>query len=151
MKKNFRKFTVDFADKAIKCSKVAYERACKGQEPEYSELSALVEKHPTFDVKIKTASETATKNMYRNLTFDKMREYIKTQPNSEEALKEMEIVIDIAEAKKFVALSEPLFIPAGYVRPKLSVYAYLVLRGTVPPSKNLNLNVPDVFFLVPKM
>ena len=99
MKKNFRKFTVDFADKAIKCSKVAYERACKGQEPEYSELCALVEKHPTFDVKIKTASETATKNMYRNLTFDKMREYIKTQPNSEEALEEMGIVIEIAKAK----------------------------------------------------
>ena len=99
MEKNFKKFTVDFADKAIKCSRKAYERACKGMNPEYDELCALVEKHPNFDVKIKTASETATKKMYGNLTFDKMREYIKTQPNSEENLAEMEMVIEIAEAK----------------------------------------------------
>ena len=99
MTKNFKKFTVDFADKAIKCSKAAYDRACKGKEPEYSELCDLVKRHPTFDVKIKTASETATKKMYRNLTFDKMREYIKTQPNSEENLAEMDIVIEIATAK----------------------------------------------------
>ncbi len=99
MKKNFRKFTVDFATKTIKCSKKAYERASKGLEPEYSELCVLVEKHPTFKVNIKKDSETATKNMYRNLTFPKMREYIRTQPNSEENLAEMEIVIEIAEAK----------------------------------------------------
>ena len=99
MKKNFRKFTVDFAAKEIKCSKKAYERACKGMEPEYTELCELVKRHPIFNVKVKTASETATKNMYRNLTFPKMREYIKTQPNSEENLAEMEMVIEIAEAK----------------------------------------------------
>lgn len=99
MTKNFKKFTVDFADKAIKCSKAAYDRACKGMEPEYEALSTLVQNHPTFAVKIKTASETATKKMYGNLTFDKMREYIKTQPNSEENLAEMEMVIEIAAAK----------------------------------------------------
>ena len=99
MIKNFQKFTVDFEARAIKCSKKAYERACKGMEPEYSELCALVERHPTFTVKIKKASETATKNMYRNLTFQKMEDYIKTQPNSEENLAEMAMVKEIAEAK----------------------------------------------------
>ena len=53
MTKNFKKFTVDFAEKTIKCSKKAYERATKGLEPEYSELCVLVEKHPTFNVKEK--------------------------------------------------------------------------------------------------
>ena len=99
MTKNFKKFTVDFEEKTIKCSKKAYERACKGMEPEYSELSTLVQRHPAFAVKVKTASETATKKMYRNLNFDKMREYIRTQPNSEANLAEMDIVIEIAEAK----------------------------------------------------
>lgn len=99
MTKNFKKFTVDFEEKTIKCSKKAYERATKGLQPEYSELCVLVEKHPTFNVKVKKASETATKKMYRNLNFPKMREYIRTQPNSEENLAEMEIVIEIAEAK----------------------------------------------------
>ncbi len=99
MKKNFKRFTVDFETRTIKCSKKAYERASKAQEPEYSELCALIERHPTFKVKIKTASETATKNMYRNLTIPKMREYIDTKPDSESLHKEMDIVIEIAEAK----------------------------------------------------
>lgn len=99
MTKNFKKFTVDFGAKAIKCSKKAYERACKGMNPEYEELCALVQKHPTFEVKIKTADETATKKMYRNLTIPKMREYIDTKPNKAELHAEMDIVIEIATAK----------------------------------------------------
>lgn len=59
----------------------------------------MVQRHPTFAVKIKTASETATKKMYRNLNFDKMREDVRTQPNSEANLAEMDIIIEIVEAK----------------------------------------------------
>ncbi len=99
MTKNFKKFTVDFEAKAIKCSKKAYERACKGMKPEYKELCDLVEKHPTFEVKVKTAEETATKKMYRKLTIPKMREYIDTKPNKDELHAEMDIVIEIATAK----------------------------------------------------
>jgi hypothetical protein len=37
--------------------------------------------------------------MYRNLTIDKMREYIDTKPNKAELHTEMDIVIEIATAK----------------------------------------------------
>ena len=46
-------FTLNFVNKSIVGTKSAIARANKCLEPEYSELCALLEKHPSFKVEVK--------------------------------------------------------------------------------------------------
>ena len=66
-------FTLNFVNKSIVGTKSAITRANKCLEPEYSELCALLEKHPNFKVEVKKIEQKKEKKTYTGLTFDVMK------------------------------------------------------------------------------
>ena len=72
-------FTLNFVNKSIVGTKSAIARANKCLEPEYSELCALLAKHPTFNVEVKQIDKKKDKKTYSGLTFKAMKDYIATQ------------------------------------------------------------------------
>ena len=100
MKKNFQ---YDFVNKAIIGSKSAINRANKGMNPEYKELSEMLAAMPSFSVQIKDIKKKKDKKTCFKLTFDKMEDYIRTQASNEADLKkkliEFNAIKSVAEAK----------------------------------------------------
>ncbi|MDY5626889.1 MAG: hypothetical protein SPF92_04720 [Clostridia bacterium] len=92
-------FNFDFENKAIVGSKTAIRKANTGNTPEYRELCKKLAEHPDFKVVPKEIKGNAEKKKYHGLTFDRMKEYILTQPDSENRVKVFEKVQEIAEAK----------------------------------------------------
>jgi hypothetical protein len=90
-----KKIIVNLIEGTITISKAFNKRASKYGTAEYKELRNAIKENPTFEVEIKTSE----KKSYKGLTFKRMEAYIKTQPNSEENLKEFEAVKVVAEAK----------------------------------------------------
>lgn len=92
-------FTLNFVNKSIVGTKSAITRANKCLEPEYSELCALLEKHPNFKVEVKKIDQNKEKKTYHGLSFQAMEDYISTQKNSKEMLAKFKKAMEIAEAK----------------------------------------------------
>lgn len=92
-------FNYDFINKAIVGSNAAIRRANAGNTPEYRELCDKLAQHPDFKVVPKEIKTKAEKKKYHGLTFGRMEEYILTQSNSENKVKEFEAVMKVAEAK----------------------------------------------------
>lgn len=92
-------FTLNFVNKSIVGTKSAITRANKCLEPEYSELCALLEKHPGFKVEVKKIEQKKDKKTYTGLTFDAMEAYIANLDDSEAKLVEFKTVKKVAEAK----------------------------------------------------
>ncbi len=90
-----KKITVNLIEKTIEVSETFYKKATNPKTAEYRDLRAAMIENPTFDVVLKKSD----KKTYNGLDFDRMKEYIETQPNSEANLKELERVMEIAEAK----------------------------------------------------
>ena len=90
-----KKITVNLIEKTIEVSKTFYKKASNPKTAEYRELRAAMIENPTFDVLLKESD----KKSYNGLDFDRMKEYIETQPNKEANLEELERVMEIAEAK----------------------------------------------------
>ena len=95
--KNYFKY--DFINKAIVGSKAAIKRANSGNGNEYLELCKMLAEHPDFKVVPKEIEVNATKKKYNGLTFNRMKEYIELQEDSENVLAVFEKVQEIAEAK----------------------------------------------------
>ena len=97
------RFTYNFIEKAIIGSKAAIERANKGKNPEYAELSGMLSAHPDFTVRVKDLQQKEGKKTYKKLTFDRMEEYIKTQFADKKELNakliEFKAIQKVAEAK----------------------------------------------------
>lgn len=97
------RFTYNFIEKAIIGSKAAIDRANKGKNPEYAELSGMLAAHPDFTVRVKDIQKKEGKKTYSKLTFDRMEEYIRTQFADENALAakliEFKAIQKVAEAK----------------------------------------------------
>ena len=92
-------FNYDFENKAIIGSNAAIKRANKGNSKEYRELAKMLEKHPDFNVVPKEIDKKENKKTYNGLNFARIKEYILTQPDSENKMKVFEKVKEIAEAK----------------------------------------------------
>lgn len=92
-------FNYDFEHKAIIGSNAAIKRANRGNGNEYRELCRMLAEHPDFKVMPKEIKGNTEKKKYHGLTFDRMKEYILTQPDSENRVKVFEKVQEIAEAK----------------------------------------------------
>lgn len=92
-------FTLNFVNKSIVGTKSAIARANKCLEPEYSELCALLEKHPSFKVEVKKIEKKKDKKTYHGLSFQAMKDFIATQENSKMMLAKFEKVMEVAEAK----------------------------------------------------
>ena len=90
-----KKITVNLIEKTIEVSKTFYKKATNPKTAEYRDLRAAMIENPTFDVVLKESD----KKSYNGLDFDRMKEYIETQPNSEANLKKLERVMEIAETK----------------------------------------------------
>ena len=82
------RFTYNFIEKAIIGSKAAIDRANKGKNPEYTELSGMLAAHPDFTVRVKDIQKKEGKKTYSKLTFKRMEEYIRTQFSDEKLLNE---------------------------------------------------------------
>ncbi len=97
------RFTYNFIEKAIIGSKAAIEKANKGKNPEYAELSGMLAAHPDFTVRVKDIQKKEGKKTYSKLTFDRMEEYIKTQFSDKAVLNtklvEFSAIQKVAEAK----------------------------------------------------
>ena len=96
-------FNYNFIEKTIIDSNAAIEKANKGKNPEYTELSGMLSAHPDFTVRVKDIQKKEGKKTYRKLTFDKMEEYIRTQfadkKTLNEKLVEFKAIQKVAEAK----------------------------------------------------
>ena len=88
--------TADFAHTTLNMTKSFYNKARKVGSPEYKELREAMADNPTYTINIMTND---SKRSYRSLTIERMRAYIKTQPNSEANLATLDRVIAVAEAK----------------------------------------------------
>ena len=87
--------TIDPINKTITISKAFYKKATVYGSNEYNELRAATSENPSFNIEFKTSE----KKTYHGLSFSRMKEYIKTQPDSETRLIEFETVKEIAKAK----------------------------------------------------
>ena len=92
-------FTYNFVNKTIVGTKSAINRANMGKNPEYTTLCEMLSAHPDFTVVEKQIKHNPNKKKYNGLTLPRMREYIKTQPNSKARLIEFEAIQTVAEAK----------------------------------------------------
>lgn len=93
------RFTYNFETKSIIGTKTAISRANKGLNPEYKELTDMLAAHPDFAVTEKIINHKKDKKTYNALTFDRMEEYIKTQPDSEKNLVMFETIKKVAKAR----------------------------------------------------
>ena len=92
-------FIYNFVAKTIVGSKRSIERANKGLNPEYTELTQMLAAQPTFTVTEKIINKKNDKKTYSKLTFGRMREYISLAPDSEVKLSEFEAVMAVAETR----------------------------------------------------
>jgi len=93
MKKNV--VAVDMIAQTITITKAYYKRACTYGTAEYYEFRTIMSENAGFAVAFKTIE----KKTYKDLTFERMAEYIETQPNSEKQLIAFAAVQKIAEKK----------------------------------------------------
>ena len=94
-----KKFNYNFVTKQIIGSNASIAKANKGIEPEYSELTSMINAQPTFSVVAKTIKHKAGKKLYRDLTFERMAEYIRLQADSAARMVEYNAIQKVAEAK----------------------------------------------------
>lgn len=81
--------------KTLTVSKSFYKKASVFGTPECAELAEAEKMFPDFSVVI----AISTKKVYHGLSFERMVDYIITQPNSVQRLNEMERVMEIAKSK----------------------------------------------------
>lgn len=95
--KNF--FSVDFFNHTISGTKASFNKASKGNGPAYEELTALIAKHPDFELVVKEPKKhtTKAKRTYNGLDFPFMEAYIETRKNAEQLMAEYKSVKAKAE------------------------------------------------------
>lgn len=86
---------VNAIENSIIVSKAFYKKASAFGSAEYIALREAMQDNPTFKIIFKTIE----KKTYNGLTFEKMMDYIKTQPDSDKMLIKFAAVQRIAKAK----------------------------------------------------
>ena len=82
-------------NETITITEAYYKKACIFGSAEYYELRQIRAENQGFAIEFKSID----KKTYKHLTFERMVEYIKTQPNSEKQLIVFEAVKRVAEKK----------------------------------------------------
>ena len=95
MKKQTNAVVVNPIAQSITISKAYYKRACTYGTVEYYEFRTILSENVGFSIEFKVIE----KKTYKSLTFERMEEYIKTQPNSQKQLITFAAVQRIAEKK----------------------------------------------------
>lgn len=103
MKKNINRtsnlFTIDHIEGKIFCSKTALKKASVFNSEEYKMLNKIMKANPSYTVVEKDIKKNASKKSYKGLSFDRMKDYIETQPNAEKNLIKFEYVKKMAKTK----------------------------------------------------
>ena len=86
---------VNLMERTLTMTKAFYKKASVVGSVEYYELRKAMKENEGFKIVFKGAD----KKSYKGLTFEKMADYIRTQPNSAERLIEFASVQAVAEAK----------------------------------------------------
>lgn len=95
-----KRFTLDFAKKAILGTKASYDKAGKGYGPIYDELVALLTAHPDFACVVKEPKEPAKpKRTYKGMDIPFMRDYLSAVGN-DSTLKTIDALIANAKEEK---------------------------------------------------
>ena len=97
MKNTMKKTAIEInaIENSIIVSKAFYKKASAYGSAEYAALREAMRDNPTYKIIFKTFE----KKTYGGLTFEKMMDYIKTQPDSEKMLIKFAAVQRIAKAK----------------------------------------------------
>jgi len=82
MQKKNQGYNVDFVECKIFITKEFAKRASIKKNPEYKLLLELREENPEYAIDYKAVEISASKNTYNGLTYERMENYIKTQPNN---------------------------------------------------------------------
>lgn len=90
------RISVNAINSSIVVSKAFYKKACAYGTNEYTLLHRAMSENPAYQVVIAEAKKQA----YSKLTFDRMQDYIMTQPNSRKMLVEFEAAKRVAKSKK---------------------------------------------------
>lgn len=101
----YKYFTVNYPKKQILGTKTAFEKAGRGVEAYYLELSKLMEKLPTFTLAYKELKKSQKpKNSYKGLDFAFMRRCFNAlMDNSADLLRELDSRIEKAKELKINA------------------------------------------------
>lgn len=99
---NSARFTVNFFKSTITGTKTSFNRAGKGIEPHYSELTALIKEFPDFALVIKEPKKKSDKpkKTYEGMDFQFMEDYISIQTNSAILMSEFKAVKAFAKNAK---------------------------------------------------
>lgn len=90
------RISVNAINSSIVVSKAFYKKACAYGTNEYTLLHRAMSENPAYQVVIAEVKKQA----YSKLTFDRMQDYIMTQPNSKKMLVEFEAAKGVAKSKK---------------------------------------------------
>ena len=100
---NETRFIVDFLHNEIIGTKASFNKASKGISPIYEELTAKINAHPTFALKVKEPKRksTKTKRTYDGMDFKFIENYISIQ----EARRAANIMAEYNSVKAFAKAS----------------------------------------------
>ena len=90
-----QKIIINQMERTIVITKAFYKKACMYGTNEYYDLQKAISENRDYRIVFKTSE----KKTYHGLTLERMKEYIKTQPDCEENLKSFEAVKKVAKTK----------------------------------------------------
>lgn len=94
------RISVNAINSSIVVSKAFYKKACAYGTNEYTLLHKAMRENPAYQVVIAEVKKLT----YSKLTFDRMQDYIMTQPNSKKMLVEFEAAKKAAKSKSALYL-----------------------------------------------
>ena len=139
MKKNV---VADVMEGTLTMTKAFYKKAGVVGSREYYELRKAMKENEGFEIVFKGAD----KRTYKGLTFEKMADYIRTQPNSKERLIEFASVQAVAETKNANLISIMTRQEISISNILYGSYAHqIILRSRIPilTIRPLNINSLD--------
>lgn len=89
---------VNYADRKIVLSSAFVKKAFNPSTDEYRQLQAVRNDYPDFALVTRKFKTNTAQEHYRGLTYDFMREYIRTHETDDKVLAELEEMIGISQA-----------------------------------------------------
>ena len=97
--KKVSRFTVDFPHRKIVGTQTSFDLAGKGEGPVYEELMRLMDKHPTFDCKIKVLEKNSDKETYKGFTVEFIQYYFSARDELDDTNNREDLDLELAFAK----------------------------------------------------
>lgn len=85
-------YTIDHEDKTITLTKDFAKKSSNPMTREFEELARLHKAYPDYEITLRTAHVSKSKDTGKGLTIEQMKKYLELRPDSVEALEEFERV-----------------------------------------------------------